>query len=67
MTCTIIAIPDDIDLRTEHLPNGEWKAIDRNTYDVDFDQDGFYEIGAVGHGKTEQEAIADLLEQMEAV
>ena len=63
---TILAIPESIDLQTEHLPNGEWKAIDRNTYDCDCDQDGFFEVCPVGYGKTELEAIADLLEQMEA-
>lgn len=58
----ILAIPADIDLATERLPNGEWKAIDRNTYDCDCDQDGFFEVCPVGYGKTEQAAIEDLIE-----
>lgn len=66
MTTAIIAIPADVDLRTEFLPTGEWKAVDMNTYDCDCDQDGFFEACPVGYGKTERDAIADLLEQMEA-
>lgn len=61
MTLTIIAIPEDIDLQTSFQPNGEWKAIDLNTYDCDCDQDGFFEICPVGYGKTEQ--AAELIEQ----
>ena len=59
---TILAIPSDIDLQTERLPNGEWKAIDRNTYDCDCDEDGFFEVCPVGYGKTEADAIQDLIE-----
>jgi hypothetical protein len=64
MTLAIISIPASIDLSTERLPNGEWKAIDLNTYDCDCDQDGFFEVCPVGYGRTEQEAIADLLDSM---
>jgi hypothetical protein len=45
----------------------DWSAIDSDTYDADFD----YELGQyvskclMGHGATEAEAIADLLEQIE--
>lgn len=65
MTTAIISIPADIDLETGVNWIGEWYALDRNTYDVDCDQDGFFSRSAVGNGKTEQEAIADLLEQLE--
>lgn len=65
MTTTIISLPADVDLSTELLPNNEWKAIDRNTYDCDCDQDGFFEVCPVGYGKTERDAIVDLLEQIE--
>jgi hypothetical protein len=37
------------------------------TYDVDCDQDGFFSTSPVGHGATEQDAIDDLLEQLESV
>jgi len=43
----------------------DWSAIDSDTYDCDADQDGFFSLGPVGHGATEAEAIADLLEQIE--
>lgn len=54
-------------LRYGRLPASEtYVAIDRSTYDCDCDQDGFFSTSPVGHGATEQEAIADLLEQLEA-
>lgn len=43
----------------------DWSAIDADTYDADCDQDGFFSLGPVGRGATEQEAIDDLLEQLE--
>ena len=43
----------------------DWSAIDEDTYDVDCDQDGFFSTSPVGRGATEQEAITDLLEQIE--
>ena len=53
-------------LRYGSLPKSEhYVAIDRSTYDVDCDQDGFFSTSPVGYGATEQEAIADLMEQME--
>jgi hypothetical protein len=49
------------------LPENEtYVAIDWDTYDVDCDQDGFFSTSPVGHGKTKEEAIADLLEQLDA-
>lgn len=62
---TIISVPDYIDLETGLNPDGYWYAIDRNTYDVDCDQDGFFSRSPVGHGKTVQEAIAELIEHFE--
>ena len=44
---------------------GEWQAIDRSTYDCDCDQDGYFSLSPVGTGKTEEEAIQDLLDQIE--
>lgn len=45
----------------------DWSAIDDETYDVDCDQDGFFSTSPIGRGATEQEAIADLIEQLEEV
>lgn len=45
----------------------EWSAIDSNTYDVDWEgeETGYVANGPVGWGKTEQDAIDDLVAQME--
>lgn len=43
----------------------DWSAIDEDTYDCDCDQDGFFSLGPIGRGRTEAEAIADLLQQIE--
>ena len=51
-----------MDICTDQVPTGEWTAIDRNTYD------GAEDAGkakSMGWGKTEQEAIADLIEKLE--
>lgn len=53
-------------LRYGRLPASmTYVAIDRDTYDCDCDQDGFFSNSPVGYGVTEQEAIADLIEQIE--
>jgi hypothetical protein len=41
----------------------DWSAWDDDNYDCDCDQDGFFSTSPIGHGRTEAEAIADLLEQ----
>ena len=43
----------------------DWNAVDSDTYDCDCDQDGFFSTCPIGHGATEAEAIADLLDQIE--
>jgi hypothetical protein len=43
----------------------DWSAVDDSTYDADCDEDGFFSTCPIGRGETEQEAIADLLEQIE--
>ena len=53
-----------LDIAVDVNPIGEFTAIDRNTYDADCDQDGFFSTSPVGYGRTEAEAIADLLEQI---
>lgn len=44
----------------------EWCAYDADTYDCDWqgEETGWVENGPVGRGKTEQEAIDDLLEMI---
>ena len=42
----------------------DWAAV-TDDYDCDCDQDGLFSTCPVGHGATEEEAIADLLEQIE--
>lgn len=41
----------------------DWSAVTDN-YDCDCDQDGFFSTHPIGHGRTEEEAIADLKEQL---
>lgn len=43
----------------------DWCAVDYDRYDADCDQDGFFSLHPVGHGQTEDAAIADLIEQLE--
>jgi hypothetical protein len=58
-------------IRTTHeyppipIRSMDWSAVDDDTYDVDCDQDGFFSTSPVGRGATEEEAINDLLEQLE--
>jgi hypothetical protein len=54
-----------MDIQTTHQPNGEWTAIDADTYDVDCNDGGFFSTSPQGYGKTEQAAIEDLLDQIE--
>lgn len=54
-----------MDIQTDLNPDGYWSAIDRNTYDVDCDQDGFFSTSPVGYGLTKDAAIQDLRDQME--
>lgn len=42
------------------------RVIDRNTYDVDCDQGGYFSNSPSGYGLTPLEAIVDLLDQMES-
>lgn len=58
-------------IRTTHefppipIRNMDWSAVDDDTYDVDCDQDGFFSTSPIGRGTTEQDAIKDLLDQIE--
>ena len=45
--------------------NGEWSAIDADTYEVESDSVGAWSASPQGFGTTEQEAIIDLLDEIE--
>jgi hypothetical protein len=53
-----------VNIKVEQNYIGEYVAIDEDTYDCDCDQDGFFAISPVGYGKTKEEAVADLLDQV---
>lgn len=42
----------------------DWSAV-TDDYDCDCDQDGFFSTSPIGHGATEEDAIEDLLEQID--
>jgi hypothetical protein len=60
-----------INVRTTHeyppipVRDMDWSAVDDDTYDVDCDQDGYFSNSPIGRGATEEDAIKDLLEQLE--
>lgn len=43
-------------------PDGFFRAIDRNNYDVDCDHTGFFSKSPTGYGRTPLDAIVDLLD-----
>lgn len=47
-------------------PDGFFRAIDNNTYDVDCDHTGFFSNSPTGYGRTPLDAIVDLLEEIDA-
>lgn len=53
-----------ITVRTTLQPNGEYTAVDDNTYDCDCDQDGYFSTSPVGYGLSTLGAIADLFEKL---
>lgn len=52
-------------IQTEFQPNREWRAIDADNYEAECDSEGWWSKSPVGYGKTEQEAIDDLLLEIE--
>ena len=46
-------------------PDGYWHAIDADTYEAESDSEGWWSKSPVGYGKTELEAIADLMAEIE--
>lgn len=57
----LLALDPQMNICTELQPNGQWTAIDADSYDGAPDAG---RAGSMGWGKTEQEAIADLLEKL---
>ena len=54
-----------MDIKTTLQSDGYWVAIDADNYDCDCDQDGFFSNSPAGYGRTETEAIRELLEEIE--
>lgn len=52
-------------IQTELQPDGYWSAIDADNYEAESDSEGWWSKSPVGYGKTEQEAIDDLLSELE--
>lgn len=46
-------------------PDGFFRAIDHNNYDVDCDHTGFYSNSPTGYGRTPLDAIVSLLDNTE--
>lgn len=46
-------------------PDGWFRAIDQNNYDVDCSEDGYFTTSPEGFGRTPLDAIVDLLDNME--
>lgn len=53
----------DIQVRKE--PDGLYHAIDADNYEAECDSVGWWSTSAVGYGKTPQQAIEDLLAEIE--
>jgi hypothetical protein len=55
-----------MDIKTTKQPDGYWVAIDVDDYDCDYcDENGFFSNSPAGYGKTETEAIRELLAEIE--
>jgi len=53
-----------MDIKVTIQPTGEWTAIDADTYEAECDGAGWFSTCPMGWGKTREDAIGDLLEQM---
>jgi hypothetical protein len=54
-----------MDIKTTKQPDGYWVAIDADNYDADFNGEQFVSNSPAGYGKTELEAIRELLAEIE--
>jgi hypothetical protein len=62
------AVRDDgleITISTELQPDGEWSAVDAENYEAESDSVGHWSKSPVGYGRSENDAVMDLLEQIE--
>jgi hypothetical protein len=51
----------EMNIKTELRPDGYWSAIDADNYEAESDSEGWWSKSPVGYGKTEEEAIEDLI------
>ena len=54
-----------MDIKTTIQEDGSWVAIDSDNYDCDCNENGFFSTSPAGFGKTELEAIRELLAEIE--
>jgi hypothetical protein len=54
-----------VNIQTERLPTGEYRALDADEYEAESDVNGWWSCSLVGYGSTAQAAIADLLAEIE--
>jgi hypothetical protein len=54
-----------MDIKVTKQPCGGFVAIDADNYDCDCDENGFFSTSPAGYGKTELEAIRELLAEIE--
>ena len=52
-------------IQAELQPDGDWRALDLDEYEAESDSTGWWSCSLVGYGRTEQEAINDLLAEIE--
>ena len=50
-----------------HQPTGEWAAVDLDNYEAESDSIGSWSKSPVGYGRTESEAIVDLMNKINGV
>jgi hypothetical protein len=53
-----------MDIKTTKQPDGYWVAIDADNYDVESDSIGAWSNSPAGYGKTELEAVRELLAEI---
>lgn len=53
---------DNMDVAVVLEPDGFFRAIDRNNYDVDCDHTGYFTKSPHGYGRTPLDAIVDLID-----
>jgi hypothetical protein len=53
----------DINVSVTLDPDGYFRAIDLDNYDVDCDHTGFFSRSPVGYGRTPLDAIVELLDE----